>query len=499
MKRKIRQTLTSTIQRVRNWTRETKQGLSPQNISKWVDNRVGFTNTMLKPAPSYSLNPFYWLGALAIMAFGLQAVTGVLMLLYYVPTPTQAYSTTISIIQTVPFGGLIETIHVYGAYAMILLAFLHLMRGYFASVHKRPRELMWVLGMLMGLTTLLMGLTGYLLPWTVVSYSATDVSLAMITLLPKPIANIVTFIAAGNSGDASELTHFFYLHVLVLPAVLLLLFFAKMYMFETHGASEPPSGIKEEVKYHSWFPSVFLYLVMIGGVFLGLLLAASAIFPISLPPEYSVAAAQTSIPQPDWYFLAVYQLLKLGFFAGKNEVDAMGIVTFGLILAVVLPFIDRNRRRDPRQRPVFVTVGVVFIVELLFLTVWGHLTPGQTIPIPEAAAGLLLPALITIGGIWLIWWRRRPAAGTTPIVAQPGGILASMMGTPFKAPALTVVFVLLLIGGSLSFSSFVGSLSAMQTQASVLVVSLTAVLACFAAMSMIVKRLVQISEVAKRS
>ncbi len=482
-------------------TKRTKQSLTAENLTAWVDSRVGFKHTMLRPAPSYSLNPFYWLGALAMMAFGLQVLTGCLMLLYYIPSPTQAYPSTINIMHTVPFGELLETVHLYGSYAMILLTFLHLMRGFFASAHKRPRELMWITGIVMGIVTLMMGLTGYLLPWTVVSKSATDVSISMIGLLPPQLSNIVTFLAAGNTSASAELTRFFYLHILILPAVLILLFAGKLYMFETHGASEPPTGLKQEVKYQSWFPGVLSYLMMIGAVFLGLLLAASVLFPLVLPPEYTLAAAANYTARPDWYFMGLYQLLKLGFFAGVHEPDAMALVTVGIVLAILLPLVDRNHRRNPMQRPIFSTLGLVFVVELVWLTIWGYLTPGRDIHVVPSAIGLALPALATIGAVWLVWRKRKPTRTIRPSAATPvirsEGSLMKVVRTPFKVPMMTGAFLVLLLVGSIAFASFVGSLGAPQSQAGILLVSLATLLASFALMSIMIRRLVRISERAK--
>jgi cytochrome b-561 len=130
-----------------------------RSIVEWIDSRVGLTETVLRPGPDYSLNLFYWLGALMVVAFIVQGITGLMMLLYYVPTVQQAYSSTLFIIQEVPLGRLLETVHLYSAYAMVVLAVAHLMRGYFASVHKRPREVMWVVGMFMGIIVLIFGLT----------------------------------------------------------------------------------------------------------------------------------------------------------------------------------------------------------------------------------------------------------------------------------------------------------------------------------------------------
>ena len=110
----------------------------------WFDVKFGFSKTPLKPIPDFTLNPIYWLGLLLAGTFALQALTGIFMLLYYVPTPTEAYSSTTYIMNSVPLGGLTETFHLYTAYAMILLTFLHLVRNYFGSAHKGNRDLMWL-------------------------------------------------------------------------------------------------------------------------------------------------------------------------------------------------------------------------------------------------------------------------------------------------------------------------------------------------------------------
>jgi cytochrome b6 len=487
------------IAKIRNNVAKARENLTIEKMTNWVDDRIGFTKTMLRPAPSYTMNPLHWLGALAIMTFGLQVMTGFLMLLYYVPTPQQAYATTMFIMRNVPFGHVLETIHVYGAYAMILLAFLHMMHGYFSSAHKQPRELMWVVGMLMGFTTLGSGLTGYLLPWTVLSKSATDVSIGMINLMPPNIGNIVKYLATGTGSDAEELTRFFVLHILMIPTVLLVLFAGKMYMFEIHGASQPASQSTREVKFYPWFPRVFLYITMIGSAYLSLLIAASIVFPLNLPPEYSVSAAQHYTAQPEWYFMAVYQVLKFAMFEGNNEPAAMALVTMAAILMALLPFIDRSERRDPAQRPLYSTIGLIIIVELIVLTVWGYLTPGQTIENPQALLGIGIPALATAVTVWLVWRRRKGGAERRGVSEPTISGALRVMTTPFKAPLLTVVFILLLLVGSLSFASFVNSLIAIENQTALLIVSIIILLASFTAMSLIVKSLVRNNQALRRT
>lgn len=363
-----------------------------RKVAGWIDSRVGLTNTMLRPGPDYSLNLFYWLGALMVIAFMLQGITGLLMLLYYTPTVSEAYSSTLFIIKHVPLGNLIETIHLYSAYSMILLAFMHLMRGYFVSVQKKPREFMWVVGMLMGLVVLGFGLTGYLLPWTVVSKSATDVTIGMLSFLPEQLGPILKFLIAGPGSDASELARFFDLHIVVLPAVFIVLLIFKMYMFEMHGAAEPATGVRGKVRDIPWFPDIFLYFSMISGLFLALLIVVSVIFPISLPPQFTPEAAAAYAPQPEWYFLWIYQILKFSVFEGSWIIVALFAVTVVLALMTLLPFYDRGRERNPSRRPIYTTVGVMVVVEVSVLTAWGYLTPGQVISNSQAAVivGVLL-------------------------------------------------------------------------------------------------------------
>jgi quinol-cytochrome oxidoreductase complex cytochrome b subunit len=369
-------------------------------IAGWFDSRFGLSYPFLRAAPAYSINPFYWLGALTVVAFVIQGVTGVMMMLYYVPSPTGAYSSTLFIFQNVSYGRFLETIHLYTAYAMIVLAFMHMMRGYFVSVFKKPREAMWIIGMIMGFVTLGFGFTGYLLPWTVVSKSATDVGVGMISALPQPVSSFATFLLVGASGDSGVLLRFYDLHVVVLPAVLLLLLALKMYMLETHGIAPPTSGVEslpeKKRKLIPIFPDVTFYLVELAALFGSAMLLISAVFPLNLPPEYTPQLAAQYTSQPDWYFLWIYQTLKIEVFEGRNLPVALAIVTLILIALVILPFLDRGETRSVGKRKKFVTLGAIFVGEIAVLSVWGLLTPGRIIPNEQGALLLGGMALLVI-------------------------------------------------------------------------------------------------------
>ena len=451
---------------------------------EWFKSRFGLRTNALRPVPEYSMNPFYWLGALTVIAFGLQVFTGLLMMIYYVPTVDQAYSSTQFIISNVPLGSLLESVHLYGAYAMILLALLHLFRGYFVSVQKRPREMMWVIGMLMGLTVMGFGLTGYLLPWTVVSKSATDVSIGMLSFLPAQIGPIITFLVAGDGSSSAELTRFFDLHIVVLPVALLSLLALKMFLFEAHGAAEPVTGERESGEI-PWFPTVYLYFVMLGCVFIAIIFVASALFPINLPAQFTAQAASNYVPQPEWYFLWMYQILKFASFEGSGIYYALGAVTILLAVLVVLPFIDRGDERNPRRRPLYTTIGIIVVAELILLTVWGLLTPGQIIPDAEAVevTGTVALAIALISAFIF------KKTGTRRGPSVTGSVLRAMV-LPFKNRWVTTVFVVLLCAGSVCFANVVDFLSGGLVSPPILALNIAGLFTSFYAMARITRNLV---------
>jgi len=428
---------------------------------KWLDSRLGLNYQFFRPVPNYSINPFYWIGALTVVAFTVQAVTGIILLVWYVPDPTTAYSSTQFVFNSVNYGRFLETVHLYGAYAMILLAFMHMMRNFFVSSHKKPRELMWVVGMAMGFVTLGFGFTGYLLPFTVVGVDATNVGLGLLSPLPPMLQSLIlSLLGASNGLNVTELVRLYTVHIVILPAILLLLLFAKMYMFETHGAAKPDKPMTEKQKtVIPFFPDATVYLLELGALFGAALLLISAAFPYTLPPEYSIQASQAATPQPDWYFLWMYQILKIQAFEGAALPAAMTIITLIFVALFVLPFVDRGGERRMASRPKWVMLGIIFVVEIALLTYWGDVTPGQVIPSEEAALVLggtaLLVAVLFVGFYRIMFSRLRGKLS--------GGVQSST--TLQKAQIWTAaIFTGLLVGGALAISASISSAVQLATQ-----------------------------------
>lgn len=428
---------------------------------KWLDSRLGLNYPVLRPVPAYSINPFYWIGALTVVAFVVQAVTGTLLLIWYIPTPESAYASTQFIFTSVNYGTFLETIHLYGAYAMIFLAVMHMMRNYFVSSHKKPRELMWVVGMLMGFVTLGFGFTGYLLPYTVVGVLATNVGLGLLGPLPPPIQSLIKdLLGATNGLNSTEMLRLYDVHIILLPAALLLLLFGKMYMFEAHGAAKPERPMTEKQKrVIPFFPDATVYLLELSAIFGAALLLISAAFPYTLPPEYSLTTSLNTIAQPDWYFLWMYQILKIKAFEGTTgESVALTIITLIFVALFVLPFIDRGGERRLASRPKWVMLGIIFIAEITVLTYWGRITPGQTIS-DEWAAIVLGGTALVVAGLFVVVYRLMFYRLRNKLAAGSQTTTSLQRAQIWTASFFTV----LLVGGALAISASITSVSQLLT------------------------------------
>jgi hypothetical protein len=223
---------------------------------------------------------------------------------------------------------------------------------------------------------------------------------------------------------------------------------------------------------------------MVGSLFVAVVLVASSLFPLNLPAEYTAAAAQNYTPQPEWYFLWNYQLLKFASFEGSGIYYAQGAVTILIAGFVVLPFIDRGTERHPLSRPLYTYVGLLLIGELLAMTVWGYLTPGQVIQDVPAAEILGAVALAVAGLTGLVFWAR----GGGPAIGKATGAVRAM-ALPFRNLTVTAVFAIPLIVGSVCLANLVSLLSTGPFSALMVGANMIVLLGSFYSMVWILRRL----------
>ncbi len=194
-----------------------------------------------KSVPRHRYSAFYFLGGMTLFFFGVQVVTGALLLLYYRPSASEAYESIGFIMTRVPFGWLVRSIHAWSANLMIGAAFAHLFSVIYVHAYQRPRELTWVSGLLLFFITFAFGFSGYLLPWNELAFFATRVGTNMAGVVPGIGDHLVYFMRGGKEVSGATLTRFFGVHVAILPAMTTALLATHLVLVQYHGMSVPPS------------------------------------------------------------------------------------------------------------------------------------------------------------------------------------------------------------------------------------------------------------------
>ena len=210
----------------------------------WIDERTslspGLRWVLFRKVPR-GINWAYTLGSATLFAFLNQAVTGVFLAMYYRPDATGgAYESIRNINDNVFLGQLVHGMHKWGASVMIILIFLHMGRVFFYGAYKYPRELTWVIGVVLLILTLVMGFTGYLLPFDQRSYWATIVGVNINGMGPFIGPFLSDFLRAGNEFGATTLSRFYSIHMLLLPGAIIALIGAHLYLVTKLGTTAPP-------------------------------------------------------------------------------------------------------------------------------------------------------------------------------------------------------------------------------------------------------------------
>lgn len=192
-------------------------------VYAWLDERLGletiYNVTLDRKVPK--VNWWFTFGSASLFLFVLQAVTGIFLSVYYVPSPDHAYDSIQYIMTGVSFGWLIRGIHHWGASLMVIFVFIHMLRTFIFGAYKYPRELTWITGVVLLLATLGMGFTGYLLPWNQRAYWATTVGTEIAGTVPLVGTLITNVMRGGSDLSGVTLARFFAVHIWFLPAVII--------------------------------------------------------------------------------------------------------------------------------------------------------------------------------------------------------------------------------------------------------------------------------------
>jgi ubiquinol-cytochrome c reductase cytochrome b subunit len=316
----------------------------------------------------------YYFGGIALFLFLIQATTGTLLSLYYKGTPEAAYKSVQFITSEVNFGWLIRSIHHWGADLMILFVVLHLVRIFFQAAYKYPRQVTWLVGCGLLMVTMGFGFTGYLLPWDQRAYWATVVGTEIAGSVPVVGEGLLLLLRGGQDVTGDTMSRFFGIHVLVLPMALAALLGLHLILVHQMGLASPkrPDPRTPEARaslanepVRPFFPNYLVDELVAWYVLLAVLVVLASLFPAGLEDAANPLQTPEHV-RPEWYFLAVYELLKVV----PRIVGIMTpIVAVGLL--VLWPFLDRNPEVVARRRKLAVGGATAVLVALVVLTALG--------------------------------------------------------------------------------------------------------------------------------
>jgi ubiquinol-cytochrome c reductase cytochrome b subunit len=332
-------------------------------VEEFVDGQLH------KPLPKET-GFWHTFGSLSLFLFVNQVVTGILLMIYYRPTTNTAFESVRFIMTKAHFGWLIRGLHAWGATLMILCVLVHMMRTFFMGAYKKPRELTWVIGVIILGCTVTFGFTGYLLPWNQLSYWATTVGTEITGAIPLAGQYLKLLLRGGEGVTGETLARFYVLHVVVLPWVLTMLIVAHLFLMRVQGLAtlervgeERPIDKKNGVPF---FPHHVLKEGVVFSLLVGVLITLIVLWPVELGEKADPFVTPEGI-KPEWYFLSTYQLLKyfpkmLGLF----------VSLIPPLLLLLWPLLDRSPERHPKKRPVAVSIGVAGLVLALVFGLLGH-------------------------------------------------------------------------------------------------------------------------------
>jgi len=349
-------------------------------IYDWVDERLSLTDVLKlarkKTVPVHAHSFWYYWGGITLFLFLLQALTGVLLLLYYRPG-SEAYESVRQITFQMQFGWLIRSAHAWSANLLVLSIFVHMFSVFFMKAYRKPREFGWFSGMALLVFAVLFGFSGYLLPMDELSFFATKVGLQMCTTIPAIGKSMADLIRGGPDVNEFTVQRFFALHVVVLPALFIPLLGFHLWLVQKHGNALPASEqAKPPEKRRSipFFPNFLAKDLAMWLIALNVVALMASMFPWTLgKPADGLSPAPAGI-HPEWYFMPAFEALKiLGKIAPGAAGEAVGMLLFNaaLLLWVVIPFYDGATAAGQRGRRAHY-LGIGAVGALAVLTVAGY-------------------------------------------------------------------------------------------------------------------------------
>jgi len=349
-------------------------------LRAWIEERLGLSAVTRflekKEVPRHKHTFLYYTGSSILLFLGIQIVTGVLLAFYYQPTLAEANASVTRIMTEMPLGWLVRSVHSWSATFMIAIVFVHLLGIGFTKAYRKPREATWISGVLLMGISLAFGFTGYLLPWDELSLAATKVGTNLPKALPFVGAWLTQVMRAGEDVTGDTLSRFFIVHVSVLPLAILAILGVHIFLVQRHGMSVPYEEEGKNVKAPAlpFWPNFAFREASVWLVLLGLLVTIAALAAPGIGPKADLMAPAPEGIKPEWYFLFMFQTLKLfpARVLGLNgEMIAVMIMMAGMAALLLLPLIDN--RPFERKGKVITALAWIGLAYAVGMSIWSLL------------------------------------------------------------------------------------------------------------------------------
>jgi ubiquinol-cytochrome c reductase cytochrome b/c1 subunit len=347
-------------------------------VIKWVEYRLPIFSFIDEsvgsgyPTPK-NLNYWWNFGSLAGIVLAIMVATGIVLAMSYTPHVDYAFESVERIMRDVNYGWLVRYIHMNGGSMFFILVYIHMFRGLYYGSFKEPRELLWIIGVMIILAMMATAFMGYVLPWGQMSFWGATVITNLFSAIPIIGDYIVSWLWGGFSVDNPTLNRFFSLHYLF-PFVIFGLVFVHLWALHVHKSNNPAGidikGPEDTIPFHPYYTMKDLFGFGVFMIFFMFFVFFAPNF-FGEPDNYIKADSLVTPAHivPEWYFLPFYAILRavpdIWFISAKlGGVIAMFAATLVLML---LPWLDRSKVRSARYRPIYRQLFWVFFVDCMIL------------------------------------------------------------------------------------------------------------------------------------
>ena len=339
----------------------------------WLEKRTGFVSMtkdfLVEDIPG-GASYWYVFGSATLFTMILQIATGIFLTFYYAPSANTAWESTDAMYHN-GFQHFVLSVHYWGASAMIALVFLHLLQVVVWGAYKSPREIQWIVGVLLFIVTLVLGLTGYLLPWDMNAYFASQVAINISGTAPILGPAVQKFLQDGPVMGTLTINRFFGIHVWLMPAALVALVGAHLAIFRHNGPAGPPVEDPRPLRPGRFWPDQMFMDAFASFVIFVLIIFASFVAPPFLDAKADPTNV-TFVPYPAWYFLSLFGLLNI-VPPNMELIGTIVIPTLAIVLLILLPWLDRSTVRTFGSRAPILWVTTVAVIAVVALSLWSQI------------------------------------------------------------------------------------------------------------------------------